>query len=58
MGLNPLITVIGAVTLFLLFFISGILARIKGKWPKLVPVPLVVIVLAGLVSWILGLEEK
>jgi MFS superfamily sulfate permease-like transporter len=58
MGLNPLITVIGAVTLFLLFFISGILARIKGTWPKLVPVPLVVIVLAGLASWILGLEEK
>ncbi len=58
MGLNPLITVIGAVTLFLLFFISGILARIKGTWPKLVPVPLVVIVLAGLASWILGIEEK
>ncbi len=58
MGLNPLICVIGAVTLFLLFFISGILARIKGTWPKLVPVPLVVIVLAGLASWLLGLEEK
>src|SRR6185295_17585084 len=58
MGLNPLICAIGAVTLFLLFFLSGILARIKGTWPKLVPVPLIVIVLAGLVSWILGLEEK
>jgi carbonic anhydrase len=58
MGLNPLICAIGAVTLFLLFFISGILGRIKGTWPKLVPVPLVVIVLAGLASWILGLEEK
>ena len=58
MGLNPLITVIGAVTLFLLFFISGILARFKGTWPKLVPVPLVVIVLAGVASWILGIEEK
>jgi MFS superfamily sulfate permease-like transporter len=58
MGLNPLICVIGVVTLFLLFFISGILARIKGTWPKLVPVPLVVIILAGLASWILGLEEK
>ncbi len=58
MGMNPLICVIGAATLFLLFFISGILARIKGTWPKLVPVPLVVIVLAGLASWILGLEEK
>ena len=40
------------------FFISGILARIQGTWPKLVPVPLVVIVLAGLASWLLGLEEK
>jgi MFS superfamily sulfate permease-like transporter len=58
MGLNPLICAIGAVTLFLLFFLSGILARIKGTWAKLVPVPLIVIVLAGLVSWILGLEEK
>jgi len=58
MGLNPLICAIGAATLFLLFFISGILARIKGTWPKLVPVPLVVIVLAGLASWILELEEK
>ena len=58
MGLNPLICAIGAVSLFLLFFISGILARIKGTWPKLVPVPLVVIALAGLASWILGLEEK
>jgi MFS superfamily sulfate permease-like transporter len=58
MGLNPLITVIGAVTLFLLFFLSGILARIKGTWPKLVPVPLIVIVLAGVASWLLGIEEK
>ncbi|MEK7351354.1 MAG: SulP family inorganic anion transporter [Nitrospirota bacterium] len=58
MGMNPLITAIGAVSLFLLFFLSGILARIKGTWPKLVPVPLVVIILAGLASWILGLEEK
>jgi carbonic anhydrase len=58
MGLNPLICAIGAVSLFLLFFLSGILARIKGTWPKLIPVPLIVIVLAGLASWILGLEEK
>ena len=58
MGLNPLICAIGAVSLFLLFFLSGILARIKGTWPKLVPVPLIVIALAGLASWILGLEEK
>jgi len=58
MGLNPLITIIGAVTLFLLFVLSGILARIQATWAKLVPVPLVVIVLAGAASWLLGLEEK
>ena len=58
MGLNPLICAIGAVSLFLLFFISGILARIKETWAKLVPVPLIVIILAGVASWILGLEEK
>ncbi len=58
MGMNPLIAAIGAASLFLLFFLSGILTRIKGTWPRLVPVPLVVIILAGLTSWILGLEEK
>ncbi len=58
MGLNPLICAIGAVSLFLLFFISGILARIKATWAKLIPVPLIVIILAGLTSWILGIEEK
>ncbi|HSL05749.1 MAG TPA: SulP family inorganic anion transporter [Nitrospiraceae bacterium] len=58
MGLNPVICAIGAVSLFLLFFLSGILARIKGTWPRLVPVPLIVIILAGVTSWILGLEEK
>ena len=58
MGMNPLIAGIGALSLFLLFFLSGILARIQGTWPRLVPVPLIVIILAGLTSWILGLEEK
>jgi carbonic anhydrase len=58
MGLNPLICAIGAVSLFLLFFLSGILARIKGTWPRLIPVPLIVIILAGVASWTLGLEEK
>jgi carbonic anhydrase len=58
MGLNPVICAIGAASLFLLFFLSGILARFKGTWPKLVPVPLIVIVLAGVTSWLLGLEEK
>ena len=58
MGLNPLICAIGAVSLFLLFFISGILGRIQATWAKLIPVPLIVIILAGLTSWILGIEEK
>jgi MFS superfamily sulfate permease-like transporter len=58
MGMNPLICAIGAVSLFLLFFLSGILNRIQATWAKLIPVPLIVIALAGLASWILGLEEK
>jgi len=58
MMLNPLITTIGAVSLFLLFFLSAILARIKGTWAKLIPVPMVVIVLGGLASWIIGIEDK
>jgi carbonic anhydrase len=58
MGLNPVICAIGAVTLFLLFFITGILSRIKQAWAKFIPVPLVVIILAGLTAWFLGIEEK
>ncbi|HWI67932.1 MAG TPA: SulP family inorganic anion transporter, partial [Nitrospiraceae bacterium] len=58
MGLNPVICAIGAVTLFLLFFITGILSRIKQAWAKFIPVPLVVIALAGLTAWLLGLEDK
>jgi MFS superfamily sulfate permease-like transporter len=58
MGMNPLICAIGAVTLFLLFFITGILARIKQAWAKFIPVPLVVIAMAALTAWFLGLEEK
>jgi carbonic anhydrase len=58
MGLNPMICAIGAATLFLLFFITSMLARIKQAWTKFVPVPLVVIILAGLTAWFLGVEEK
>ena len=58
MVLNPLICAIGAVTLFLLFFITSILSRIKGAWAKFVPVPLVVIAMAGITAWTLGIEEK
>ena len=58
MGLNPVICAIGAVTLFLLFFITGVLSRIQQAWAKFIPVPLVVIALAGLTAWLLGLEEK
>jgi MFS superfamily sulfate permease-like transporter len=58
MGMNPMICAIGAVTLFLLFFITGILSRIKQAWAKFIPVPLVVIALAGTTAWFLGIEEK
>jgi MFS superfamily sulfate permease-like transporter len=58
MMLNPLICTIGAVALFLLFFLSGILSRIQATWAKLIPVPMIVIVLGGLVSWIIGIDEK
>jgi carbonic anhydrase len=58
MGMNPLICTIGAVSLFLLFFLSGILSRIQATWAKLVPVPLIVIVLAGVTSWLLNLPEQ
>ena len=58
MVLNPMICAIGAATLFLLFFITSMLARLKQAWTKFVPVPLVVIVLAGLTAWFLGVEEK
>ncbi|MBI3356554.1 MAG: SulP family inorganic anion transporter, partial [Nitrospirae bacterium] len=58
MGMNPVICTIAAVTLFLLFFLTSILSRIKETWAKLVPVPLVVIVLAGVTSWLLDLPDK
>jgi carbonic anhydrase len=57
-GMNPKIAIIGAAALFLLFFLTAILARIPGKWPKLIPVPMIVIVLGGLVSWVIGIDEK
>ncbi|HXT67870.1 MAG TPA: SulP family inorganic anion transporter [Nitrospiraceae bacterium] len=58
MMLNPLICTIGAVALFLLFFLTGILSRIQATWAKLIPVPMIVIVLGGLASWIIGIDEK
>ena len=58
MVLNPMITTIGAVALFLLFFLTAILSRIQATWAKLIPVPMVVIVLGGLASWIIGIDEK
>ncbi len=58
MEMNPMICAIGAVTLFLLFFITGILSRVKQAWAKFIPVPLVVIALAGMTAWFLGIEEK
>jgi len=56
--MNPMICTIGAVALFLLFFLSGILSRIQATWAKLIPVPMIVIVLGGLASWIIGIDEK
>ena len=58
MVLNPMICAIGAATLFLLFFITSILSRIKAAWAKFIPVPLVVIGMAGITAWVLGIEEK
>jgi len=58
MVLNPLIATIGAVALFLLFFLTAMLARIQATWAKLVPVPMIVIVLGGLVSWLIGIDEQ
>jgi len=58
MVLNPLICTIGAVALFLLFFLTAILSRIQAAWAKLIPVPMVVIVLGGLASWMIGIEDK
>jgi carbonic anhydrase len=57
-GMNPVICAIGAVSLFLLFFITGMLSRIKQPWAKFIPVPLVVITLAGLAAWLLELPEQ
>src|ERR1041384_2473164 len=58
MVLNPLICTIGAVALFLLFFLTSILSRIQAAWAKLIPVPMIVIILGGLASWIIGIDEK
>ena len=57
-GMNPLICTIGAVALFLLFFLTAILSRIQATWAKLIPVPFVVIVLGGLTSWLLDLPDQ
>jgi carbonic anhydrase len=57
-GMNPVVCAIGAVSLFLLFFISGILSRIKQPWTKFIPVPLVVISLAAVTAWLLELPEQ
>ena len=58
MVLNPLICAIGAATLILLFVITSILSRIKAAWAKFIPVPLVVIAMAGITAYILGIPEK
>ena len=58
MGMNPVVCAIGAVSLFLLFFLTSMLSLIKQPWTKFIPVPLVVISLAAATAWFLGLPEK
>ncbi|TMQ27855.1 MAG: SulP family inorganic anion transporter [Nitrospirae bacterium] len=58
MGMNPVICAIGAVSLFLLFFLTGIISRRTERWVKLIPVPFIVLILAGVTAWLLELPEK
>jgi carbonic anhydrase len=54
MGMNPVICAIGAVVLFLLFFLTSR----KERWVTLIPAPFLVLILAGVTAWLLGLPEK
>jgi len=58
MGMNPVICAIGAGSLFLLFFLTGIISRRTERWVKLIPVPFIVLILAGVTAWLLELPEK
>ena len=54
MGMNPLICAIGATVLFLLFFLTSR----KERWVTLIPAPFLVLILAGVTSWLLQLPEE
>ena len=54
MGMNPLICAIGAIVLFLLFFLTSR----KERWVTLIPAPFLVLILAGVTSWLLQLPEE
>ena len=54
MGMNPLICAIGAIVLFLLFFLTSR----KERWVTLIPAPFLVLILAGVASWLLQLPEE
>ena len=54
MGMNPLICAIGAIVLSLLFFLTSR----KERWVTLIPAPFLVLILAGVTSWLLQLPEE
>ena len=54
MGMNPMICAIGAIVLFLLFFLTSR----KERWVTLIPAPFLVLILAGVTSWFLQLPEE
>src|SRR5580765_3889213 len=53
MGMNPMICAIGAIVLFLLFFLTSR----KERWVTLIPAPFLVLLLAGVTSWFLQLPQ-
>jgi len=54
MGMNPMICAIGAIVLFLLFFLTSR----KERWVTLIPAPFLVLILAGVTSWFLQIPEE
>jgi MFS superfamily sulfate permease-like transporter len=54
MGMNPMICTIGAIVLFLLFFLTSR----KERWVTLIPAPFLVLILAGVTAWLLQIPEE
>jgi hypothetical protein len=52
--MNPMICAIGAIVLFLLFFLTSR----KERWVTLIPAPFLVLILAGVTSWFLQIPEE